>query len=361
MKRYIGMILLLFVVACGQTENPGPTDTTSSEPKETDPSAEYDRIGKGCEESSFSGQTFADLSEEEQALYEIPEPFEGESLEDVQVAQMQMARYEYINESLESQGYAGGIEMIDSVGNFNFLKGSIVVQLKDGLKGEEKKRKEAIEKAVEDAQEYYNDQAVVVQEVPKTKDELIDHQNRLMSKLASKESLEKKIVSTGLCMEQSALDLVVREELSEEELQFINEQTDVDIKIMVQEPNKKTGYVTSSGDGRLSLATTSFQHSKEDIEIGELVTVSYETVMESYPAKSEAIDVKVHKPKQPEGADLNEKEVIQQSLEKVEDDSPHQAIKDITYHQQSDEWTVRIRLIKGMDESQVQDMAIKDE
>ena len=357
MKTYIGIMLLLFVVACGQTEN--PDDTASSEPKETDPYAEYERISEGCEELSLSGQTFEDISEEEKALYEVREPLESESLEYVQIAQMQTARNEYINKRLKSYGYPEGLSMVDSVGGMRFLKGTVIIQLKDGLEEEQKARSEAIKKAVQDAKEHYNDQAVVLQQAAKTTDELDEHRDSLTSHLVSMESLKKKVISLGYC-NQSGLELVIREDLSEEELQFINDETDIQVGIRKRPPNKKTGYVTGSGDNRVFVSGAYFRYSNKDIEVGDRVTVSYETMMESLPAKSVATDIKIHTPKQPEGADLNEKEVIQQSLNMLESDTGHRSIQQVNYHEQSDEWEVQIQLM-STGEPQNKDITIKDE
>ncbi|WP_173918328.1 DUF3221 domain-containing protein [Halobacillus sp. Marseille-Q1614] len=82
---------------------------------------------------------------------------------------------------------------------------------------------------------------------------------------------------------------------------------------------------------------------EEDMWLGKSVEVTVDgPVAESYPMQAQAGEVKVVKAKKPEGADLDESQVLASALAEV-DRSNTLSVESMTYDQEQDQWIIKMR------------------
>ncbi|SDN97415.1 DUF3221 domain-containing protein [Alkalicoccus daliensis] len=93
-----------------------------------------------------------------------------------------------------------------------------------------------------------------------------------------------------------------------------------------------------------------FTEMPEEVQLGDRVEVWAEAVAESYPGQAEAQRVEILEPGQPEGAELNEREVITRAIGEHSLDG-HAAVSDITFTEGA--WTVEFFSFMDEDREEV--------
>ena len=360
MNKYITFITLLFILAaCGQSkEEPA---TSSTEPEES-PYADYPMLVEGCPEQIVEGQAFEDLPDEEKEKYETLESLPGISEEELQNSSMNRAHKNYVNKQLIEAGFEEGVEEIRKIGTLSVSKGTLVIQLKETVPEEQKDLKEAVQQAVEKTREHFNEEAVYVEEVEYSSDELIDAQNRLLTNLQEKRSsLEGKIGAISTCTERNMLSMEVRMDLTDEQYQFINDATDVKMVITEETPAKVTGYVTRVKEDSFFFDMAYYEYEGHDVEVGDSVTVSIWSMKLSSPGSADAVEVDIHEPEQPDGADLTDKTAIQKALNQLGDVKGYLMVEDVSYEEDSDQWILQVMHHRGLDNREEKRVEVADQ
>ena len=345
MKKIISISFLcvLFLSACGQTAQPEP----KKEPASADRLDSYDMLVESCPEPDYEGQTFSDLSEEEQKLYDVDRFSEEEKERDpmlLEVASLQGERQEFLRKGIAEEGY--NFEDLMNIGDMYMVKGTIILQFKEQLTKEELEVKEAFVKTADEIKEVFNEDAVQIEEVEMSATEL-RHQHDALSKVLDGSTIKDKLWSFGTCTPSKQLNLDVTEPLTEEELSYLNENSEVKTAIQVNAPNQLKGYVTEVREDEMLVDMIWFSNRPEEVEVGDYVQVSYTNVMESFPAQAGARETEILEDAQPEDADLKSSEVIKsavaQAKEKVKTPA-HRGeyfnVKEIEYDEERDQWEV---------------------
>ena len=360
MNKYISLITLLFILAACGTSKEEPA-TSSTEPEKS-PYADYPMLVEGCPEQIVEGQTFEDLSDEEKEKYGTLEPLPGISEEELQHSSMKRAHKNYVNKQLIEAGFEEGVGEVKNIGTLSRSKGTLVIQLKETVPEEQKDLKQAVIQAVEETKEYFNKGAVYVEEVEYSYEELVDAQTRLVTNLQEKRSsLEGKVGAIGTCIESNMLTMEIRMELTDEQYQFINDATDVKMVMSHRPYTKATGYVTKVREDSFFFDMTYYEHEGHDVEVGDSVTVSHGNVKLSWPGGADAVEVEIHEPEQPDGADLTDKIAVQQGLNQLGDVKGHLTIEDVSYEEDSDQWIIQVMHHRDMDNREEKRVEVSDQ
>ncbi|MCA0971393.1 membrane lipoprotein lipid attachment site-containing protein [Halobacillus litoralis] len=348
MKKYIFIIsLTILLAACGSSNQ----DSGASDPEEKErPYADYPMLVDSCTESSIDAKEYDDLSDEEKEMYELMEPIDAISDDDRKQASMSHAHQEFFENQLNRLGYEEVVKEIEKIGTLYIHKGSLVVQLKKSVPEEQKELKEAVQQAITNTNEHFNNKVVYVQEVQYSTNELWDAQTQLLNNLEERRaSLEGYIGGISTCTEGNILSMELRKDFSDEMYQFINDSTEIPIVIEETSLNELTGYVTSVSEDSFFFDMTNFQRDEHNVEVGDSVTVSFGNMKLSLPGSTDAVEIDIHEPKQPEGADLSSKLVVQKTLDKL-DDEGYVMVEDMSYDEEADQWSVDVRTVKDLDE-----------
>ncbi|MCA0972225.1 DUF3221 domain-containing protein [Halobacillus litoralis] len=345
MKKIISLsfFCVLVLSACGQAEQP--------EEKKASGSAgsldSYQMLVESCPEPDYEGQTFSDLSEEEQKLYDVDQ-ISDEMKEHnpmvLEVASLQGERQEFLRKSMAENGYS--FDDLREIGDMYMVKGTIVLQFKKRLTEKELKVKEAFLDTANDLKQAFNENAIRIEEVEMSATEL-RNQHDALSQLLEGSSIRSKLWGYGTCTPSKQLNINVTEQLTEEELNYLNENTEVKIAIRVTPPNLVKGYVTDVREDEMLVDMTWFSNRPEEVQVGDYVNVSYTNVMESLPAQAGARETEILKDAQPEGADLKASEVILKAVDQAKEvvETPdHRGeyfnVKEIEYVKDGDRWDV---------------------
>ncbi|WP_281974642.1 DUF3221 domain-containing protein [Halobacillus litoralis] len=344
------VLSVLFLSACGQSEPP----QTKKKAKSGDDLDNYQMIVDSCPEPNYDGDTFDELSEEEQNLYDveqISDEMKEHHPEMLQVSTLQSKRQEFLNKGISEKGYT--LEDLKNIGDMYLVKGTIILQFKEQLNEEEQQVKKAFIKTADELKQKFNENAIHIEEVKLSANEL-RKQNDALSKIIDGSSIEDKLWGFGTCTSSNQLKIDVTEPLTNEELQHLNENAEVKIAVQVEEPNQLKGYVTEVKEDEMLVDMIWFSNRPEEVKVGDRVNVSYTNVMESLPAQSGAMETEILKDLQPEGADMKTSEVIEnavdQGKEKIESTSPHPqylSVKEIDYIKKSDQWNVSFETTTG--------------
>ena len=345
MKKIISISFLcvLFLSACGQTAQPEP----KKEPASADRLDSYDMLVESCPEPDYEGQTFSELSEDEQKLYDVDRISEEEKERNpmvLEVASLQGKRQEFLRKGIAEQGYS--FDDLMKIGDMYMVKGTIILQFKQQLTEEELKVKEAFVKTADEIKEVFNEDAVQIEEVEMSRAELRNQQDAL-SKVLDGSTIKNKLWSFGTCTPSKQLNLDVTEPLTEEELSYLNENSEVKTAIQVKAPNQLKGYVTAVREDEMLVDMIWFSNRPEEVKVGDYVQVSYTNVMESLPAQAGAKETEILEDAQPEDADLKSSEVIRRAVNQAKEEidtpshrSAHLNVKEIEYDKERDQWEV---------------------
>ncbi|MBA2173767.1 DUF3221 domain-containing protein [Halobacillus locisalis] len=306
----------------------------------------YNMLIDSCPEVPVEGITRTDLTEEELKKYptEVPDIIKDYSTEEeiekyknVQV--LIRTHREFLMSELESRGYS--FEDLQSVGEYSVVQGTTVIGLKQGLSSEQEKIKTAILESIEVGREHFSPGAYATTSLTYSRDELDTKQFKLASELSNEIS---KISGVGSCNLADAFELRVWKTLTEDELEWVNNQTEMKLAITLSEPSELTGYVTDlKEDDKMLVDHTWFSNRPESVEVGDRVHLLYTSVAESFPAQSHAKEPEILKDVKPDGAELHASEAIKQSLSTVDSSEPLNVLH-ADYDQESDEWTIELEI-----------------
>ncbi|MBH0230845.1 DUF3221 domain-containing protein [Halobacillus yeomjeoni] len=321
---YLGLILLL-VAGCG---------TSSSNPDE-DNAAKSNTSEKKeitCDRSSIEGQTFEDLSEEEQKMYPIGQ-VDGSAIKNEEmykVSAIQNVRQEFLREKLSEQGL--DVPSLFEIGNMYMVKGTIVIQLKENAEKEG-----AVKKVVEQVKQRFNDDAIIVQKVDFSQRELEKMQDELYEAIEDRPSIKEVWNSLGTCTPGNAIEVGVKEELSEEDLSYLKEQIEAEILVEVW-VDELTGYVVDTRDDEMLVNSIWFSNAPSGVKVGDRVHVKFGSVAESLPAQSSAWKTEIIEEDAGGEADLSVGEVIKEAKDKAEKEI--YGISELEYKIEGDVWVV---------------------
>ncbi|MCA0984716.1 YobA family protein [Halobacillus yeomjeoni] len=320
---YLGLILLL-LAGCG---------TSSSNPDE-DNAAKSNTSEKKeitCDRSSIEGQTFEDLSEEEQKMYPIDQVDSAIKNEEMyKVSAIQNVRQEFLREKLSEQGL--DVPSLFEIGNMYMVKGTIVIQLKENVEKED-----AVIKVVEQVKQHFNDDAIIVQKVDFSQRELENMQDQLYEAIEDRPSIKEVWNSLGTCTPGNAIEVGVKEELSEEDLSYLKEQVEARILLDVW-VDELIGYVVDTRDDEMLVNSIWFSNAPSGVEVGDRVHVKFGNVAESLPAQSSAWKTEILEEDAWGEADLSVGEVIKEAKDKAEKEI--YGISELEYKIDDDVWVV---------------------
>lgn len=352
---------VLFLSACSQSAPP----LSKKNSKSGNDLDNYEMIVDSCPEPNHDGDTFDELSEEEQNLYDteqITDEMKEKHPEVLQVAALQTERQEFLRSGISEKGYT--FEDLKDIGDMYMVEGSIILQFKEQLTKEEQQVKESFTKTADELKQKFNKNAVHIEKIKHSGNELRKQQDDL-SEILKGSSIEDKLWGYGTCTPSNRLKIDVTEPLTEEELTHLNKNAQVKIAVLVEEPNQLQGYVTEIKQDEMLVDMIWFSNRPEEVKVGNRVNVSYTNVMESLPAQAGAMETEILKNPQPEGADMKTSEAIQKAVDQAKEknhaSSPHSeyySVKEIDYHKNNNQWKVTFETTAGEEgpmEIQVED------
>ncbi|SFJ53839.1 Protein of unknown function [Halobacillus dabanensis] len=362
--RRLGILFVLgflFLSACSEPEAP----QSKNKSKSGEDLDSYPMIVDSCPEPTYDGDTFDELSEEEQKLYSvdhISEEMKERNPDVLQVATLQTKRQEFLRKGISDKGYT--LEDLKNIGDMYMVKGTIILQFKEQLTEEEQQVKEAFTETAEDLKQKFNENAVHIEKVNLSANEL-NKQNEALSEIIDGSTIKDKLWGYGTCTPSNQLKIDVTEPLTEEEMKQLDENAEVKIAVQVEEPNQLEGYVTEVKENEMLVDMIWFSNHPEEVQVGDRVNVSYTNVMESLPAQAGAMEIEILKDLRPEGADMSTSEAIKKAVDKAKENLPsspsqnaYLSVKEMDYHKKSDQWKVLFETTASEETVEVQ---IEDE
>ena len=325
MKKVVTIIFsaVFMLGACGESEpveEPEQPDKTDEEEQAAMDLDSYDMLINSCPEVSVQGITRSDLNEEQQKKYltEVPDMIKDHSSEEeikeyknVQVLIRQ--HREFLMNELESRGYS--FEDLRSVGEYSVVKGTTVIGLKQELNSAQEKVKAAILESIEAGRKHFVPGAYATTTLMYSGDEMEGKQLTLASEILGEDDPTGKVSAIGGCRLADVFEVDVWKPFTADELQWVNDQTDIPLAINLIKPNELKGYVTHLKENDKMLVDHKwFSNRPEKVEVGDRVHLLYTSVAETFPGQSHAKDPEILEDVKPQGADLLTSEAIKQSL-----------------------------------------------
>ncbi|SIS45930.1 hypothetical protein [Salimicrobium flavidum] len=323
--RFILVLLMISILAgCGESR------TVQKEPGD-DPGI------LSCPEYNIKGQPLEEVPEEEMEQYDLSSDMLMEEMGEKKAKEtrIQLKRKETFQAALEQEGVS--LDDLMTLGGMLVADTSIVVQLKEDLPGEER---EAVHRAIEQVRETYNEEAVIIDEVPISQEEKRQRVTEVMDTLKEHEAIGAKLSSVGSCGGGSMdIEAGFLEELEEEEIDVVRSSFDFKVYTKVA-ASETSGYVTEVEEGRMLIDFTWFSSAPPDVEVGDFATVTHGAVAESFPAQSSAYKTKIREARHLGEAEKTDREVVREALASG-GESPLN-VTEVTYEPDQDEWSITI-------------------
>ncbi|SDJ10905.1 hypothetical protein [Salimicrobium halophilum] len=316
MKWIKVFLFVLLLAGCGQSE------TMKGDAGGKSNSSEQER---SCPSGEVDGQTIDEVPQEELEKYDQADA----------TAAVQMERYETFQSHLKQEGIS--MDEMDALGNVFFADTSVVVLLKKELPSE---KREPVEQIVEQMRSTYNKDAVIMDYVAISVKEKEQRITEVSNTLREHETINEKLSSVSTCGGKSMdIQVTTLEEMTEEEKEYLTSEFDFPVYAEVM-ASETAGYVTGVREGGMLVGFGWFSNAPGEVKVGDYVKVTHGPVAESFPSQGAAYKTEIQDPRQPEGADKTDRQVVKKALSSFEKGRLN--VTEVTYDEEKDEWQVTI-------------------